>query len=174
MGMQMKAEFEKKLSELGFSYLSKPDGLYILRTRNKVDRTLHVQLICSETVDERKYGSHNGNIIETVGLFKFKLNPQRNESDFIVFTFQNSLKHQIENVLVPTEELKRRLIKGNKIQKENRVYKIVFWLMPDSFIQNSTDIGIEQEWYYLSQGLNGRQADRTKWNYTEFLNGWGD
>ena len=59
----MKTEFEKKIIELGFYYQCITDDLYILRPNNDIARTLHVQLICSETVDERKYGSHNGNII---------------------------------------------------------------------------------------------------------------
>ncbi len=44
--------------------------------------------------------------------------------------------------------------------------------MPDEFIYNCTNISIEGEWYYLSKGLIGRMADKTEWNYTEFLNDW--
>jgi hypothetical protein len=172
MAMQMKAEFEKKLSDLGFSYQSKPNEFYILYTNNNAASSINVQLICTEPVDEIKYGSRNGNVIESIGLFKFKLNAGRSESDFITFAFQNSIKHQIEYIIIPTEELKHRLIKRNRLHSENHIYKLVFWLMPDGFIYNCTDIGIEGEWYYLSQGLNGRQADRTEWNYTEFLNEW--
>jgi len=64
----MKAEFEKKLSDLGFTYQSNPDDVYILRPNNDFALTLHVQLRCSELVDEIKYGSLNGIEIESIGL----------------------------------------------------------------------------------------------------------
>jgi hypothetical protein len=168
----MNVEFEKKLSELGFSYQSSPDSLYILRSSNKANVTLHVQLICSETVDEIKYGSHNGNVIESIGLFKFKLNPPESISDFTTFAFRNSMKHRIEFVIVPTDVFIHRLTKVNRTCNGNNKYKVVFWLMPDGSIYNCTNIGIEGEWYFMSKGEFGRVADRTERNYTEFLNDW--
>ena len=168
----MKTQFESKLIELGFSYQSDPYDFYILRLNNDIARTLGVQLICSEAFDERKYGSNNGNEIESIGLFKFKFNPAENESDFITFAFQNSIKHQIEFIIIPMDELNQRLTNENRTRNGNHTHKIVFWLIPDGFIYNCTNISIEGEWYYLSKGLNGRMADKTEWNYTEFLNDW--
>jgi len=100
-------------------------------------------LICTEPVDERIYSSRNGNVIVSIGLFKFKLNATKSESDFITFAFQNTIKHRIEFIIIPTEELIHRLTKENRTLNGNQTHKIVFWLMPDGFIYNCTDIGIE-------------------------------
>ena len=168
----MKEEFETKLIELGISFQVKPDNFYILSTINGVERKITVRLICSKLVNPLKYGSNNGNEIESIGLFRFQLNPWRNESDFITFAFLNSVKHQIEYIIVPTELLKHRLIKGTRIRSETHLFKTVFWLMPDGFVYNCSSLGIEVEWYFMSKGINGRMADRTEWNYTEYLNRW--
>jgi hypothetical protein len=168
----MKEEFETKLIELGISFQVKPDNFYILSTINGVERKITVRLICSKLVNPLKYGSNNGNEIESIGLFKLQFNPWRNESDFITFAFLNSIKHQIEYIIVPTELLKHRLINGTRIRSENHLFIIVFWLMPDGFVYNCSDIGIEGEWYYLSKGVNGRMADDTELDYTSFLNKW--
>lgn len=168
----MKTQFESKLIELGFSYQSNPDCCYILNPNNGVNQTIKVRLICSEPVDGNKYGSNNGNEIESIGVFKFKLNSSESDSYFTTFAFQNSIKHQIEFIIIHTDELNRRLTKENRTRNGNHTRNIVFWLMPDRYIYNCTDVGIEGEWYYLSKGLNGRMADKTEWNYTEFLNDW--
>ena len=168
----MKQGFEKKLKELGFSFQVIPYDFYILSPLNDVEKTIKIQLIYSEAADKRKYGSHNNNEIESIGLYKFKLNPSESQSDFIAFAFLNSIKHQIEFIIVPTELLKHRLINGTRLRSENHLFKIVFWFMPDGFVYNCSDIGIEGEWYFMSKGKNGRMADRTEWNYTEYLNRW--
>jgi hypothetical protein len=168
----MKAEFEKKLYELGLSYQINPEGSYILSLINDVERTITVRLIFSELVNPLIYGSHNNNEVESIGLFKFKLNPAQSKSDFIIFDFRNSIKQQTEFVIIPTDELNKRLTKEDRTCIGNYTHKIVFWLMPDGFIYNCTDIGIEGEWYFMSKGINGRLADRSDWNYTFFLNNW--
>jgi hypothetical protein len=168
----MRRQFESKLSELGFSFQAKPDDFYILSQINDVKRTITVRLICSELVNPLIYGSHNNNEVESIGLFKFKLNPAESKSDFIIFDFRNSIKQQTEFVIIPTEELNQRLTKENRTRIGNDNHKIVFWLMPDGFIYNCSNIGFEGEWYFMSKGVNGRMADRTEWNYTEFLNDW--
>lgn len=168
----MKAEFENKLNNLGFSYRSNLNNLYILNSINDSEGRIKVRLIYSKPADERKYDSKNGNVIESIGLFKFKFNPGMSESDFITFAFQNSIKHQIEFIIIPTDELNQRLTKEDRMRNGNNSHKIVFWLMTDGFIYNCTDIGIEGEWYFMSKGEFGRMADNTKWDFTEFLNAW--
>jgi hypothetical protein len=168
----MRRQFESKLFELGFSFQAKPDDFYILSQINDVERTITVRLICSELVNPLIYGSHNNNEVESIGLFRFKLNVAYSESDFIIFDFRNSIKQQTEFVIIPTDELNQRLTKENRTTIRNHTHKIVYWLMPDGFLYNCTDIGIEGEWYFMSKGVNGRMADRSEWNYTEFLNTW--
>jgi hypothetical protein len=45
------------------------------------------------------------------------------------------------------------------------------WLM-DSNLYDTTTLGVEGEWFYLSKGRGGRMIDSTIWNYTKFHNNW--
>jgi hypothetical protein len=162
----METEFETKLIDLGFTYHSHLDGYFIICQKNKVSCSVKVQLVCSETVNEEEYGSHNGNEIHGIGVFRFRLPPTGKEPDFLILAFQNKITQYEEYVIIPTDELKRRLI------KINHKFEVVFWLMGNS-VYNATSIGLEGEWYFLSQGVNGRLADGSDLDFTKFLNNWG-
>jgi hypothetical protein len=168
----IKTEFEKKLKELTISYKSNTDGSYILYKNNSTDRVLTAQLILSESIDEVIHGSRNNNKIQAIGLFKLKLPMEVKVQDFLILAFQNTNKHCANFIIIPTIELMRRLNKENRISIDNHVVEIVFWLMPDNQLYETTDLSVEGEWYYLSKGLHGRMADQTEWDYTEFLNNW--
>jgi hypothetical protein len=168
----MESEFEKKLSEFGFTYQYKPEGHYILNLKVIINSIIKVYLICSENVDEIKFGSRNGNLIESIGRFKFKFDAEMINSDFVIFAFQNTKRNLIDFVIIPSNELKKRIMKGDWIHPANHIWEKVYWLMPDNCLYEATNISIEGEWYYLSQGLNGRMIDGTEWDYTEYLNGW--
>jgi hypothetical protein len=164
--------FEKKLCELGLSYQVYPDDYYLLRHNNDTSRTVKVKLICSDQADESEYGSRNGNIIESIGVFKFKLSTTETYPDFFILGFESISSQRIDFVIISTAELKRRFIKKNRISKANHKISIVFWLMDVRFLFDCTDVGVEWEWFYLSRGVSGRMVDDTEWDFTEFLNGW--
>jgi hypothetical protein len=166
----MKTEFEKKLKDLGFTFQCNTDGLYILSQNNDPNSIVNAQLICSEPVDESKLGSRNGNVIQSIGHFKLRLPTEVKEQYFLILAFQNTNNHCVEYVIIPSRELKRRLFESNRTSNDNQ--EIVFWLMPDRFLYDCTNVGIEWEWYYMSEGVNGRMADATEWDYTEYLNYW--
>jgi hypothetical protein len=168
----IKAEFEKKLKELGFSCQCHTNGLYILRQNNVNDRILIAQLICSEPVDELKLGSRNGNVIQSIGHFKLRLSTEVKEPSFLILAFGNSCNSVVELIILPNRELTWRLNKENRISTVDTEIEIVFWLMPDNRLYETTNLGIEGEWYYMSKGLHGRLADETDWCYTKFLNNW--
>lgn len=168
----IKAEFEKKLKELGFSYQCITDGQYILYKNNDTKSIVNAQLIYSEPIGEVIHRSNNGNEIEAIGSFKIKLPNEVKEPYFLILAFQNTSNHIVEFIIIPKIELRRRLKKEDRISKASRKISIVFWLMPDRFLYDCTNVGVEWEWYYLSLGKNGRMVDKTDRNYTEYLNGW--
>jgi hypothetical protein len=168
----MKTEFEKKIIELGFSYQCHTNRVYILCQNDDTDCTIEAQLICSEPVDESKLGSRNGNVIQSIGRFKLRFPMEVRVQDFLILAFQNINKHCVDFIIIPTLELMKRLNKENRISIYNHEVEIVFWLMPDNQLYETTDLSVEGEWYYLSKGLHGRMADQTEWDYTEFLNDW--
>jgi hypothetical protein len=168
----MKAAFEKKIIELGFSYQCNTDGLYILYKDNFNNSILNAQLIFSEPIDESKLGSLNGNVIQSVGHFKMTLPTEASDQDFLILPFQNTNNHCVEFIVVRENELLSRLKKWRRISTNNRIIDMVFWLMPDNHLYECTGISIEGEWFFLSKGVNGRMADGSELDYSEFLNAW--
>ena len=168
----MKAEFEKKIIELGFSYQCNTAGLYNLYKNNVTNSILYTQLICSEPVDESKLGSRNGNVIQSIGYFIFNLPTEAKVQGFLILAFQNTNNHFVEFIIITKNELLRRLKKKHRISTDNRIIDMVFWLMVDNHLYECSDISVEGEWYFLSKGVNGRMGDGTEWDYSEFLNEW--
>jgi hypothetical protein len=168
----IKSEFEKKLGELGLSYQGYPDNFYLFRHNNDVSRTFKVKLICSAQADELEHGSRNGNVIQSIGVFKFKLLTADSDTDFYILGFASSNYQRTDFVIIPADDLNRRLIKKSRNSTETHRISIVFWLMDDRFLYDCTGVGIEWEWFYFSKGLNGRMADGSVWDYSEFLNYW--
>ena len=50
--------------------------------------------------------------------------------------------------------------------------EMVFWLMEDGHVNDTTNISPEGEWYFMSNGVNGRMATGSEIDYTTFLNCW--
>lgn len=170
MASFLQIEFEKKLVELGLSFCVNSDNLYIISSQTGGGNHLTVRLISSLPSIKQVHGSNNGNDIQGIGLFRFKLASERQEPDLCIFSLQNTVKNRVEFIIIPPLELRRRLIERNLFSNENQ--KIVLWLMSDNSLYETTDIGSEGEWYYLTKGGNGRMADRTDTDFTEFLNSW--
>ncbi len=78
----------------------------------------------------------------------------------------------MEYVIIPSKDIKRRLAGESQIPISDKEVEIVFWLMDDDRLYETNGKGIEWEWYYLSKGENGRLADKSGCDYTEFLNDW--
>ena len=172
----MKTEFEKKLKEHGFSYQWHSDDFYILSRNEDAGRKIKVQLISAEPVLEVLRMSHNGNKLQAVGSFKLKLMNITEGNDIFIFAFENTINQGFEFIIISSKEFKRRLIESYRIPRDNLVLNIVFWLLSDGYNDNklyeTTDVGIEWEWYFLSKGEKGRMVDNTDLDYTEFLNNW--
>lgn len=168
-----KTAFEVKLFELGLCFHR---GELITPTCYTLNRkhtgTFAVQLIESEPIDRVIHKSNNGNKIQAIGYFKFRLIHELNEPAFFILGFLNTTNQRTEFVIIPREELESRLVKKNRKPPTSRRVSIVFWLMDDRFLYNCTGIGVEWEWYYLSCGVNGRMIDGSEWDYSEFLNDW--
>lgn len=141
--------------------------------QNDDRQTIRVTLIFSEPIDEFKHGSKNGTVIQTIGYFRFPLPNEANKPDFFIFAFhQEHDINGIDFIVLPIREFNKRIMSKILNPTENRKHEMVFWLMPDRCVYDCTGIGIEGEWYFMSQGANGRMSDGTRWDYTEFLNNW--
>jgi len=168
----MKIEFEKKLKEHGFYYQWHSDDFCILSRNDDVGHKIKVQLISPEPMLEVLRMSLNGNKLQAVGSFKLKLMNMTRGNDIFIFAFENTINHCVEFIIISSKEFKRRLIESYRILRDNHVLNIVFWLLADGNLYETTDVGIEWEWYFLSKGENGRIVDNTDLDYTEYLNNW--
>ncbi|HBE42604.1 MAG TPA: hypothetical protein DDW27_15655 [Bacteroidales bacterium] len=164
--------FEEKIFELGYSLSNQQGGFYILFEQN-LKYFLDVRLIISEQPNLSIHGSKNGLDIQAIGLFKFNQPLFYQDPDFYIFMFQNRYNQRIEYLIIPNDELKKRLSLRSSDFERQKLFRIMFWLMPDNSIYDTTRISPEGEWYFLSKGVNERMADKGDMDYTTFLNNWG-
>ncbi|MZQ48618.1 MAG: hypothetical protein GT598_06405 [Bacteroidales bacterium] len=169
----MQVGFEKKLLELGLSYSMDNGDFYTISSQTDSGNRINVHLIASSPSIKQKHGSKNGNETEAIGLFKFKQLATETKPDFFIFALRIPFKIEPDFLIIPKEELKRRVLNRNLRYNLSKKYEMVFWIMLDGSIYETTGISPEAEWYYLSCSDNGRMADNTDLDYTAFLNNWG-
>lgn len=167
----MQIEFEKKLIELGLSCSFHNDGLYTITTQKGGGNHIFVRLISSLPSTKQLHGSKNGNDVQAVGRFKFKF-PTEPVPDILVFTIPNIVNNQIEFIVIPNQEFLKRHFKLNPGSIRRKRVGLVLWIMEDKCVYDTTNISPEGEWFFFSKGENGRMADATEIDYSEYLNSW--
>lgn len=168
----LQIELEKKLTELGLSYRVYHNDLYTISNSNGCGKQSIFRWISSLPVNDQVNGSKNGHEIEAIGLFKFKFLASELEPDIFVFTFPNPIKNHAEFLIIPTDELMSRLFLKCQRSGLPKSVELVFWLMADGFVYDTTNISVEGEWYFISKGVNGRMATGSELDYSEYLNNW--
>lgn len=168
----MQFEFEKKLAELGLSYTINNDSYYTILNLRRVGNQITVRLLSSLSVDKQVYGSKNGNEVHSIGVFKFKYLQSGHDPGILGFTFHNLVKNRAEFLLVPSQEFLRRRFNKNPSVVSHKSIVVIFWVMEDECVYDTTNMSVEAEWYFMSKGLNCRLADRTAIDFSEFLNSW--
>lgn len=161
----MKTEFERKLKEEGYSYNLNPDGYYKISKINRIDLPIKVQLVESKPIN---HGSQNGNEIDGIGYFHFSLNSEQSPNN-LVFAFKHLRNDTTEYMIILTAELRKRLEMNIIRYMSGEYFEISLWLM-DGHLYDTTNLGLEGEWFYLSKGIGGRMIDQAEWNYTSFWN----
>lgn len=172
MESPLQIEFENKLQDLGLSYIKHDDDFYAITSYKGGVEKLTVQLILSLPADRQVHGSKNGNEVQAIGLFKFKFLFSQRKPDIIVFVFNNERKNKPEFIIISSNELLRRFIKNHPGSKQQENIEMVFWLMEDGSLYETTNISVEAEWYFLSKGTGGRMSDGTDMDYSGYLSNW--
>ncbi|MFC2080524.1 hypothetical protein ACFLRQ_03520 [Bacteroidota bacterium] len=168
----MEQEFENNLINRGFTFQKHQNGYYEVYNLHRVQPGVRVQLIPSKPIDIKYHGSQNGSgEIHGIGVFHINIEDSLFDPEVIVFSFHNINTTYIEYMIIPTEELRKRLKKNLVSYRTGEHLELKLWLM-DDHLYDTTHFGIEAEWYYLSKGVGGRMIDTTDWNYTKFLNNW--
>ena len=143
------------------------DTYYLIRNNESIIST---QLLISSKINIARHGSHNGNETHGIGVFKFDLPTQDLKPDYFVLAFENTKTGRAEFVIIGYDDLVQRLMKRNRLKKNNA--EVWLWLMSDHFVYDCTNISIEGEWYFISNGAGGRMADGTEMDYSGYLNNW--
>lgn len=157
---------------MGLFYKVHKDGFYTISSRTDSENHSVVRLIESLPFNNRVHGSKNGNDVQAIGRFKFKFPSSELEPDIFVFAFHNTSKKQVEFLIIPKKEFLRRHTRMNPQSPRRKSMMLVFWLMDNECIYNATNITPEAEWFFLSSGVNGRLADRSELDFSDYLNKW--
>ncbi len=127
-------------------------------------------MIGSRPVFNILHGGQNGNELDAIGNFQSILSSEQ-EPDFLIFTFKHLRTQNSEYLIIPPGILRERLTKNIIRSRSDEYFELRLWLI-DGHLYDTTNFGLEGEWYYLSKGKGGRMIDGTIWNYTRFLNNW--
>lgn len=166
----MKKEFETELSRQGFVSQETSDGYYNITSKNRIVQPITLELVISKSINLLIHGSQNGNELDGIGCFLFSLNSEQSP-DYFAFVFRHLRNESAQFMIIPTEELRRRLKKNIVRYRIGEHLELRLWLM-GGFVYDSSSLGVEGEYYYLSVGRGGRLIDLTDWNYTRFWNNW--
>jgi hypothetical protein len=166
----MKSEFEHELVIQGYYFEKTSAGYYSVRPKNHVARPIRVELIVSRPVNQIIHGSQNGNELDGIGYFLFRFISEHTP-DYFTFAFKDLRNDTAQYMIIPTEELRKRLKKNIIRYRSGENLELRLWLIGD-YLYETTNLGLEGEYYYLSEGRGGRLIDETIWNYSRFLNNW--
>ena len=168
----IKSAFLKTLREHDLNVYFNRNNYFILIHGNDSSRIVCVELICSSKIIPEVHGSHNNNAITSMGHFKFTIPKWEDKITYYAFAFLNTENHNVEYAIIPDKVLRERFIKQKRIPDSTKKAELTLWLMPDNRVYDTTDLSMEGEWYLLSSGVNGRMADGTDWDYSEYLTNW--
>lgn len=168
---EIKTHFERNLTELGLLFSLTDDNRYSLN-RVCITQPKQIQFIVSEPVKESNSISPNGNVIQSICQFKLDSIKNLAGIDYYAMAFQNQDDQFLDFIIIPSKELQERIRSVNISRSKKKIVELIFWLMPERHLYEVKGISPEGEWYYLSMGRNGRIADSTYWNYSQYLNNW--
>lgn len=168
-----RSAFIEKLKENGLNVYFTKNGHFILIHGNDSSRIVSLELVCPTRIDPVLHGSHNNNVVDGIGNFKFVIPKWEEKINYYVFAFLNTTNRNIEFVLVPDAVLRTKFQNQNRIPAGGRKAELTLWLMGKK-VYDSTKLStsIEGEWYFMSSGSGGRMADGGEMDYTQWLNNW--
>lgn len=164
--------FNEALKAHGLTLIGDIRNYYTLQRGDDKKDLILVKLVLPALVDNLKHGSHNCNELKTICRYEFPFPVWEQVVDYYVFAFTNTETNGVEFININEYDFRRRIDNMNKRAKHKKKLKLVFWLMPDGCLYETSNISVEGEWFWLSKGVNGRMADGESNDFTQFLNNW--
>ena len=166
-----RSAFLDKLKEIGLTVYFYRNNLFILIKGNDSSRIVSVELICSSRIAPI-HGSHNNNVVDGIGHFKFTIPTWEEKINYYVFAMLNTANREIEFVIVPDVVLRNRFQNQNRIPTGAKKAELTLWLFPDRKVYETLGISMESEYFSLSAGSGGRMADGGEMDYSGYFNYW--
>ena len=107
----MEKEFELNLTKREFNYQKYHAGYYNIHKMNRLQPPINVQLVGSRPVNKMIHGSQNGNEVDAIGYYHFRLTSET-KPDCLIFVLQHLRNDSTEYMIIPTEILRERLKKN--------------------------------------------------------------
>ena len=168
----IKSDFRRILKEYNLTVYFNQYNHYTLIHGHDSSRIVSVELVCSTKIDLLLHGSHDNNVVDGIGHFIFTIPKWEEKINFYIFAFFNTEIQTIEYIIVPDEVLRKKYQRLNRLPVGSKKAELTLWLMPDNKVYDTAKISIEGEWYWLSRDADGRMADGTQEDYSEYLNNW--
>lgn len=137
----MKSIFEEDLLKQGFVFQKSLDGYYNITPRNRIVVPTKVQLLISKPINLTYHGSQNGNELDGIGYFYFNLNSEH-PPNCLIFAFKHLRNDSVQYMIIPTEELRRRLKKNIIRYITGEHLELRLWLV-DNNLYDSTNLSVE-------------------------------
>lgn len=165
----IKTEIQKALTEKGYIItFDGTDGYYLIQNSND-HKTISMQLVIPNSVDINRQ-IHEANEIYSTNYFKLHVPIGEPYPDFFIMALENSCADRPEFIIISSVTLNEKLFDMGLSWK--RKVSLSFLIYPDGKVFNITNISFEGRWYLLSKGINGRMADGSVYDYSEYLNNW--
>jgi len=168
-----RSAFLEAIKANGLTVYFNRNGHFILIKGKDSSRIVSVEFVSSTRINPVLQGSHNNNVVNGIGHFKFTI-PKLNKINYYVFAFLNNIIHEIEFVIIPDAVLRNRFQNQNPIQEGAKKAELTLWLM-NRKVCDTTNLSIEGEWYFLSKRNSGYcMADGGEMDYSIYLNNWNE
>jgi len=165
----IKTAIHNALTEKGFIITFEGKNGYYLIRNNKDFKTISLQLVISSSVDINRQ-SHEGNEIYSMNELKLHVPIGEPAPDFYIMALENAGADHPEFIIISMITLCEKLIDLGIAWK--RHVELCFIFYPDGKVFDITSLSWEGRWYLLRKCINGRLADRSVYDYSDWLNNW--
>jgi len=164
-----KNALEQAINKNGFTIVFEGDDDYYLVQKDVESESISMQLILPNKVDISE-NNIDGNETVTQSIFKLNIPVGQEYPDYFVMALENAFTDSADFIIISSVTLNEKLFNLGLSWK--RKVELCFLQYPDGKVFNVTDISFEGRWYLLSKGVGGRMADRSVYDYSDWLNNW--
>ncbi len=164
----IKSAIHKSLTENEFVITFEGnDGYYLIQNNNSF-RTFSMQLVLTNSVAVKRQSKESNEI--SMNYFKLNIPIGQEYPVFFLMALENAGADYPEFIIIPSSKLSEKLFDLGIAWK--RKVELCFLVYPDGKVFDTTSLSGEGRWYLLSKGLDGRLADGSIYDFSEWVNYW--